>query len=765
MAVAMLISFWIYDEITFNNHFKNYNHIAHVMRKTMWNGEVYTGGQSSPMPLASELRSSFGADFELIVMSTHPVNAIVAYEENKFTQSGRFMEAKAGEMFSLSIKQGSYDGLTELNSILLSSSLAKKLFNDADPINKTLMLDTKVDVTVIGIYEDFPNNSDFYGVTFIAPFDLFVSMNIWAQKVRDKWSDSSFPVYVQIKPGVSFELISGKIKDAMLPYIDIKKEGTGPEVFLHPMKHWHLHSQFKNGLPIMSEPMKFIWFYGIVGVFVVLLACINFMNLSTARAQERTKEVGILKTVGSTKEQLIARFLSESLWMVIIAFVLCVLVVRLSLPWFNEVAGKQIEISWTSPVFLATGIVFILFTSILSGSYPAFYLSSLQTAKVIKGSSEKGRTLLRRTLVVLQFTISTALIAGTIVVYQQMMFAKGREAGYNRYGLLSIPKHSSLRGNTELLRTELIKTGVVEEMSESSSRLTAIRSNNSGFDWRGKDPELNEDFGTFSVGYEYGKAIRWEILLGRDFSHEIPGDSTSLIINEAAAKMVGFENPIGEFIQSNFLHRGKSFQIIGVTKDMVMESPFTNVKPAIFFLGEGSWIFIRLSPSTNVTQALPEIEKVMRRMVPEVPFEYKFVDEEYAMKFSSEERITKLASVFTSLAILISCLGIFGLASFVAQQRTKEISIRKVLGASIFNLLQILSREFVILVIISCLVSVSISHYFLKLWLQHYQYHVEISAWMYATIILVVTAIALLTVSLRTLKVAMTNPVKSLKSE
>jgi hypothetical protein len=328
--------------------------------------------------------------------------------------------------------------------------------------------------------------------------------------------------------------------------------------------------------------------------------------------------------------------------------------------------------------------------------------------------------------------------------------------------LISIPIHSTLRGKTDILRAELIKTGVVDEVSESSSRLTSIRSNNSGFDWQGKDPELKEDFGTLSVGYEFGKVIKWKILSGRDFSREFPTDSSGLIINEAAARMIGFENPVGKFIKSDFLHKGKSFKIIGVSKDMVMESPFEPAKPTIFFLGSSSWIFVRIKGLTSLTAALPKIEGVFKAMTPETPFEFKFVDEEYASKFSAENRIGKLAGVFAFLAILISCLGMFGLVSFVAQQRTKEISIRKVFGASVANLLSILSGDFVILVIISCIISAPVSYYILDSWLQHYEYHVKISGWLYLATFSVVIAIALFTVCVRTIKVAIMNPVRVL---
>ncbi|HKZ67367.1 MAG TPA: ABC transporter permease [Chitinophagaceae bacterium] len=767
MAVAMLIGLWIYDELSFNKAHKNYVRIAHVMRHSFHLGEKQTGGTNSPIPLGTKLHSSLGNNFTYIVRATKTLDYTLSNGEKAFTQSGRFMEPDAPKMFTLNMVQGHLEGLKEINSILLSETVAKKIFGDTDPINKVITIDTRIDVKVTGVYEDFKRNSAFNDVSYIAPFDLYISFNPWTQKLNDNWRDNSFPLYVQIAPQTSFEDISAKIKDVMLPHLDEESKADKPEVFLHPMAKWHLYSNFKNGVNIMSEPLKFVWFYGIIGIFVLFLACINFMNLSTARSEKRAKEVGIRKAIGTLRMQLINQFLSESLLFTLFSFVISLVIVQLLLPWFNNVSGKGIAILWTNPWFWLSGIAFTIFTAILAGSYPAFYLSSFQPIKVLKEFTKGGSSaaISRKILVVFQFTISITLIIGTFIVYHQIQYSKNRPVGYDRNDLIVTPKLTGLQGKSEVLRSELLRTGVVIEVAESSSPLTSVGSNDTGFDWEGKDPALDKDMGSLRVSYEYGKTIGWQFINGRDFSRKFTTDSTGFVINETAAKLMGFANPIGETVRCKFIREGENFKILGVVKDMVMESPFEPVRPSVFFLGRCRWIYLKINPQISTHAAMPKIEAAFKKIIPTVPFDYKFVDDEYAAKFIAEERISNLASFFAILAIFISCLGLFGLASFVAEQRTKEIGIRKVLGASVLNLWKMLSKEFVALVIISCLIAIPIAWYFLNQWLQNYNYRIEISWWIFAAVGAGALIITLLTVSFQAIKAAISNPVKSLRTE
>ena len=445
---------------------------------------------------------------------------------------------------------------------------------------------------------------------------------------------------------------------------------------------------------------------------------------------------------------------------------LAFLLVQINLPWFNQLADKQMRIQWGNPVLWLAVLGFTVFTGLLSGSYPAFYLSSFDPVKVLKGTFRAGRfaSLPRKVLVVMQFTVSITLIIGTVIVFRQIQHAKNRPVGYDRQGLISINMTTpDLHGKYAPLRQELLKTGAVADMAQASSPTTDVFSNQVGFDWKGKDPNSIPSFGTIAVTHDFGKTVGWQIKEGRDFSRDFSTDTSALILNEAAVKLTKLKNPVGETIKWN----NKDWRVIGVIKDLVMESPFEPSKPTVFLVSY-TWanvITARLKPGVPVREALAKVEPVFRQFNPGSPFEYKFVDAEYADKFSSETRVGTLSSVFAGLAIFISCLGLFGLASFVAEQRTKEIGIRKVLGASVFNLWKLLSKDFIWLVAISFFIAAPLAWYFMDGWLKDYDYRSDMAWWVFAASGLGALAITLLTVSFHAVKAALANPVKSLRSE
>jgi putative ABC transport system permease protein len=765
MAVAFLIGLWIYDELSFNKNHQNYNHIARIMERQIENGEINTS-MNMPIPLSSELRSSFSNDFEFIVLSTPLSEHVLSSGDKQFTESGNYMESDAANLLTLEMIHGTRAGLDGFNSILISESLAEKLFRQADPVNQSIKIDNKLDVKVTGVYTDLPVNSEFQNVMFIAPWSLFLSSEEWFKEQQDDWTSNFFQVYVQIPEHRNFEEVSSKIKNTKLLHLDSAEASTKPALFLHPMSKWHLHSTFENGVMVISEAMKFVWFYGIIGVFVLLLACINFMNLSTARSEKRSKEIGIRKSIGSVRNELVTQFLIESLLTVMIAFILTVILIKLSLPWFNQITDKNLSVLWTNPFFWIAGITFVLITALIAGSYPAFYLSSFRPIKSLKGAFIGGRFAVvpRKVLVVFQFVISVSLIIGTITVYRQIQFSKSRPVGYQRDLLLYIDmKSDDIHNHFDAVRNDLLKSRFVAEIAESNIPVTRIYSGNSGFDWNGKKSEGQDNLALTQVSHGFGKTIGWEITNGRDFSKEITTDSTGVIINESAARLMGFENPVGETIQ----RRGKDYRILGVIKDMVMQSPYTPTIPTIFSIltFRGGVVSVKMNATTSMSESISKIEKVFKTYSPSTPFDYKFADDEYAKKFANEERIGKLAYVFAVLAIIISCLGLFGLASFMAEQRTKEIGIRKVLGASVANLWRMLSTDFVVLVLLSCLIAIPISYYFLSDWLKSYDYRTEISWWIFLVTGIGALGITLLTVSFQAVKAALMNPVNSLKSE
>jgi ABC-type antimicrobial peptide transport system permease subunit len=470
---------------------------------------------------------------------------------------------------------------------------------------------------------------------------------------------------------------------------------------------------------------------------------------------------------------LVGQFLSESVLVAFLALILAIVLVQIFLPWFNEVADKEMVILWNEPFIWFTVISFTLFTGLLAGSYPALYLSAFNPVKVLKGTFRAGRfaAIPRKVLVTFQFTVSITLTIGTVIVYQQIQHAKNRPVGYSREGLITLQPHSpEYSGKYQVLREELKKTGVVEEAAQAEYPLTNTRGNNGGFAWRGKDPRMEPDpsFNTVRVTYEYGKTVGWEFVAGRDFSREYTSDKDGVIINESAAKLMGLENPVGETLRwVPGWREPVTYQILGVVKDMVKDSPFKPTVPSIISLSEKDmeWLFIRMKENASASEALPKIEKVFRSIIPSAPFDYKFADEEYDAKFRAEERIGTLAAVFASLAIFISCLGLFGLASFTAEQRTKEIGIRKILGASVANIWSMLSKDFVGLVVLACLIAAPIAWYFLSGWLEGYEYRTGLSGWIFAGAGLSALVITLMTVSYQAIKAALANPVNSLRSE
>ena len=776
MTVAMLIGLWVWDELSFNTYHKNYKTIGQIATHLVDPSSKMQGVNGTEQyPLYTALKANYRENFKHIVMSSWNADIILSEGDKKLSRTGLYMDTEAPEMLTLKMIHGSWSGLKDPYSIMLSESTAKAFFGNANPVNQVMKISNKYNVKVTGVYEDLPLNTQFKDLKFLSTIDLWFTDNPWIrQNAMTDWQDHFLKIYVQINPNSSFEQVSYNIKNAELRNLkDVKfkeEAALNPQVLVMPMRDWHLHN-YKRGQPD-NGPLQMVWLISIIGTFVLLLACINFMNLSTARSEKRAKEIGVRKAIGSMRVQLVGQFLSESFLIVILAFTLSIIMVSISLSWFNDLSGKEVAIPFASPNFWLTSILFIFITSMIAGSYPALYLSSFNPVKVLKGTFRVGRfaSIPRKVLVVTQFTVSVVLIICTIIIYKQIQIAKNRPVGYTRDGLIMIEKKSSdFDGKYDILRSELKNTGVVDEMSESFGKVTEIASGNGGFKWRGKDPNLNDQFGTLPVSFEYGKTIGWQFVSGRDFSRSFITDSNGMVINESAAKYMGLKNPVGEDVSWKFQDQPvKYYKILGVVKDMIMESPYEAMVPTVFMIKGHvgtTQIDIKINPHVSVSEALPKIEAVFKKIIPSAPFEYKFADEEYASKFASEERIGKLATVFAGLAIFISCLGLFGLASFVAEQRTKEIGVRKVLGATVINLWSLLSKDFVLLVILSQLIASPIAYYAMHKWLMNYHYRTDISWWVFAITCFGALLITILTVSYQSIKAALANPVKSLRSE
>lgn len=777
MAIALLIGLWVYDEVSFNQYHKNYEDIAQV-----WGGGINPETQTAEgmafvqYPIGEVLRNNYPQYVKQVSKTFRTGDCTISTDDKNFKRRGLFVEESFLNMLSLHMLQGSYQSLKDPNSVIISASTARAIFGEQDPINQTLKFNNQLAVTVTGVYEDIPQNSSFSEMQLFLSWPLLLSYHEWLKGRENDWSRTFLNAYVQLQPNTSMEVANAVVHDLYAENVPKDYFATmdkfQPFVQLIPMSTWHLYSEFENGKPAGGR-ITYVWLFGIIGVFVLLLACINFINLSTARSEKRAKEVGVRKVIGSGKGQLIAQFLSESFLTVLLAFAVAILLVIALQSPFNVLADKDIALPFSSPVFWGISLGFILFTGFIAGLYPAFYLSSFRPAKVLKGVSRMGRfaALPRKVLVVFQFTVSVVLIMGTLIIYQQIQYARDRPIGYDRQSLISLHLGDpNYRGKAEVIQAELLKTGVVSKVATSSTPLTGINAFSSGFEWAGKDPNHNVEFVFCNVSPEFGQTVGWEVVAGRDFKRDLATDTTNaIIITEGAANAMGLNNPVGEELVEidEFGKPVWSKTIIGVIKDIVMESPYAPVRPTLYFYGDhaSDWLHIKINPAISARTALFKIEATLGAIAPAALFDYTFVDDDYGEKFSQEERIGKLSGVFAVLAILISCLGLFGLASYVAEQRTKEIGIRKVVGASVLNVWKMLSSDFVVLVMIACGIAIPIAYFFLSRWLNKYEYHTNISVGILILTCLAALAITLLTVSYKTLKAATMNPVRSLRSE
>lgn len=769
MAATILIGLWVADELTQNSYFNKKERIAQIFQNQTVNGVTYTGS-AIPRPLEFALKEKYDDNFKHIIMSSWNQPRYLEFKDKTINVEGNFMQEGAPELLNLEIIKGEKNGLKEKNSIMISESAAKALFGDEEAVGKIIKDNGESDLKVTSVYKDIPKSNDFSELKFIIPWKHYVTLRDWIKNSKDYWGNNSFQLFVEINENTNMDIVSERI--AKVKQIgDPEMVEYNPIMFLHPMKDWHLRSKFENGINVGGR-IENVWLFGVIGSFILILACINFINLSTARSEKRAMEVGIRKSIGSKREQLIFQFLSETFILVFLSFTLAIGIVLLSLNGFNNISQKAIDFPWTSLFFWSSSIAFIIVTSILSGSYPAIYLSSFKPISVLKGTFKTGKnsTLPRKILVVSQFSISVALIIGTLVVINQIEFSKNRPTGYDKESLIQLPVMSSdFSGKSDLMRSQFKSSGAVIEMATTSSPTTDIWSNRSGYTWEGKPEDFQEDLAYTEVSYEFVETLGAKVILGRGFSREFPTDSTAVIINKTAMEYMGLKDPIGKYIKNIYEENEEApLKIIGVIDDIVTQSPYEPVKQSMYVFdktGSDSFYNLKLNPNNSVRKNLDIIEKVFKNNFPNLPFEYQFVNEEYDKKFRAEERISSLAKIFTFLAIFISCLGLFGLASFVAEQRTKEIGVRKVLGASVSQLWILLSKDFLTLVVIALLIASPLAYYLMSQWLNKFSYRTNVG-WDVITIACFgALLITIITVSYQAIRAAISNPIKSLRAE
>ncbi|MCE7062395.1 ABC transporter permease [Dyadobacter sp. CY343] len=771
MAMAMLIFLWVWDEWNFNKNVENYGRVGRVMHHAAQNG-TSVSSPNMPFPLATALRESYKADFEHVAVSWDTEDYTLAWGAHKFKKKGRFIEAGGAKILALKMVGGDAATLEDPSKILIAESAATSIFGKTNPVGQLVKIDNELEAMVAGVYHDFPQNSDYYNLSFVAPWTLFtaVKRRQWVNELADNWEIETFEILVQTTKNTSIEAASAKIRNELNKH---SKEGKKAAVSIHPMGKWHLYSSWENGINTGGQIYYLKLFIGIA-VFILLLACINFMNLSTARSGQRAREVGVRKAVGSGRTQLIFQFITESFLVVAFSFLAALLIVQLALPQFNAITEKQIELLdpngiVSNPYFLLTCAGFCVLVSFLAGAYPAFYLSSFKPISVLKSSltHSSGHSLTpRRILVILQFTISISLIVGTVGVFRQIQFGLNRNIGYDKSNLINVKiPPGSVR--LDALKNDLLQSGVVTSVAQSSGPVTDVLSNARGFEWAGKAPDNQDEFAVIAASHSYGKTVGWRVVAGRDFSEAFLADSSAIIVNQSAARYMELADPVGKKVGwKDGTFNDTEYHIVGVVQDMIMQSPYEPVKQTIYFMTYApNYLYIKLDPKTQLGNALAKVRTLFDEHVPGAVLDIQFAEEQYGSKFHAENRIGKLTFLFAAIAIFISCLGVFGLAAFTAEQRRSEIGIRKVLGASVASVWKLITKEFVYLTVIAIFIAIPISYYFLTEMLARYQYRSTIPWWIFAGSGLAALGVTILTVSYLAIKAALSDPVKALRSE
>lgn len=759
IACSILILLWVKDETSYDKFHPKVNELYQVWTNAHFDGKI-NSWISTPQPLKTALKEEF-SDIRNTAISDWGGTHLLTIGDKKLNKRGYYVSAEFLEMFQFPLKSGSAESvLNDTYSIILTESAAQSLFGEEDPINKLVKLDNNAELKVTGILKDIPSNSSFE-FDYLTPFSLMLATQSWARDSEHQWGNSSFQTFVELPKGTSREQVEEQIRDLLM--VKQKDDDVKKELYLHPLSRWRLHSNFENGQEA-GGMIDYVNMFSVIAIFILVIACINFMNLATARSEKRAREVGIRKSVGSKRQELIFQFLGESIMITFLAYSLAMFMVEGLLPFYNDLVEKQLFVPYLTAEFWVFTVSLILITGLISGSYPALYLSSFNVAKVLKGKIQVGKSAStpRKILVILQFGFSIILIVGTIVVYFQIQHVKNRDLGYNQENLITVQYNNELKENYVTIKQELLRTGVVEAVTRSNSPITEIWSNNF-LGWPGKPEDLKVIFATVSAEYDYTKTMGIKVLQGRDFSEDFKNDTSSIIVNKAALDIMGLKEPIGQQLDL----WGSKKELIGVVDNTLMGSPFRAVGP-LFMILNPEWISavtIRLSKTNDLQESLQKVEAIFKELNPAYPFEYKFADVEFRKKFTTIDLIGKLANLFAFLALLITGLGLFGLAAFTAEQRTKEIGIRKVLGATVTTVVIMISKDFTRLVLFAFLVAAPIAWYAMDTFLERYPYRISIPWWTFPLAGAVAFLLAVGIVSAQAFKAAIDNPVKSLRSE
>ena len=760
LACSLLILLWVQNEVDMDAFHKNGKYLYQVYEQQHYDNKV-NGQYYTPGVLAAELK-------RVIPEVEYAANAVF-YDEHNFKVGDKIIKLKGGsadadffQMFSYPLMQGNaQNSLRTVSDISISKKMAEEFFGSAQAaMGKTLRIDNRKSFIVTSVFENVGTNSSLK-FDYLINWASFLEDNSWAKE----WGNNTPYTYIQLRPDANPNLVDQKIRHFLEKLDKDEKPGTfTQELALQRFDLVYLHSNFKEG-KIDGGRIEYVHLFSIVAVFILLIACINFMNLTTARSVKRAKEIGVRKAVGAVRSVLIKQFISESLLLTAMAVMVSLFIVAAILPLFNQVTQKQIALPFQAVKFWAELLLITFITGIISGSYPALFLSSFNPVKVLKGTLklDSGTTLFRKGLVVFQFVLSVVLIIGTIIISRQISYIQSVNLGFDRENMIYIPLEGDLIKKYEVLKDEALKMPGIQSVTQSTAQPTGISSSTIGVEWDGKIPNTTISFNNTAVGYDFIKTLKLKMKKGRDFERGFATDSSAYIVNETAVKRFGYTDPIGKSITM----WGVKGKIIGVVKDFHFNSLHDQIKPLIIRYGENAdngFAVVRTMPG-KTKEALASLETITKQLNPDFQFTYTFSDDAYNKLYNNEQIVSKLSDGFSFLAIFISCLGLLGLAMFTAEQRLKEIGIRKVLGASVGSLFALLSSEFLVLVVIALVIATPVAWYAMDIWLRNFAYHEPMHWWTFALAGAIIILIALATVSIQSVKAALVNPIKSLRSE
>ncbi|MBC8153900.1 MAG: ABC transporter permease [Bacteroidetes bacterium] len=755
MACALLIGLWVRDELSYDRFLPDAENVYLVRLNTISNGDILTSSVT-PGPLQEAIAKDIPQVAAVTKLDYGP-ELLIKVGEKSAKEKGHFATADFFGVFDLPILYGDPKAaLTQPDKIVITRKVAETYFTGVSALGKTLQLDNDKIYTVGGVIENLPTSSTLQ-------FDWLVNWTVQEQSWQKMWGNAVVSTFARLRPNTTVTQTEATMKSLFARYADKSNEGSYP--ILQPIIDLHLYSEYKNGKAIGGR-VEYVRIFSIVALFILMIACINFMNLATARSAMRAREVGVRKVVGALRSSLIGQFLSESMLTSLLAVALALGLVWFVLPTFNTVFEKQLTLGLTNASLWLIIAGLVLITGLLSGSYPALFLSGLQPVKILKGRLQfgTGPALFRRALVVFQFSLSIFLIVGMLAVGRQMDYLRTRNLGLDRENVIYVPLEGGLNGET---KTEIVRQMVMRQPSIVSATTTDalpidVQGSSSNLEWPGRVPSMEVSVSPMQVGGDFIRTMNIEILVGRDFRTGSLVDSSNYIINEAAAKLMGMKDPVGKEVK---FWRGPG-RIVGLIKNFHLKSLHQAITPLILMSNphENSYLLVKTRPG-QTQQAIVSLERITKQFNPDYPFEYHFVDEAYEKLYNAEQQVNTLVNYFGILAILISCLGLFGLAAFTAEQRTKEIGVRKVLGASVASIVGLLSTDFMRLIVIALVLVTPLAWWATNEWLSTFAYRTDLAWWVFAGAGLLAIVVALLTVSFQSIRAALMNPVKSLRSE